>query len=385
MKKREGLKVLLIEDTLSHAERIKRELRNIGSAPGDVVHVTTGERGLEALQGGDFDLVLLDYSLPTIDGLEVLKRMRKMELDVPVVMITGHDSERVAAEAMRLGAHDSISEFDLLRPRQAAALLGVTYQTIKNYIHSGMLKAYKTPGGHHRIRRGDIIKLGFLKDGPPKEGSVEDNHELYQVYINIIGALTEALDSRDGVASGHSRRVASYVAILADNMGISGKEQKEIELAALLHDVGKVLISEQILSKPGRLTDQDHYVMRQHPEMGERILNQVEFLKGTKLHIRHHHEQFDGRGHPDGLSGEGIPLGARMIAVAEAFDCITSDCTFQPKRSIEDAINEIQKHAGTQFDPRIVGIFMDKVVSKLHDGDLDQLQGNHPFREVGRD
>ena len=159
----------------------------------------------------------------------------------------------------------------------------------------------------------------------------------------------------------------------------------EIKLAALLHDVGKVYISEQILSMPGKLTDQEHYLMRQHPEMGERILDQVEFLKGAKLHIRHHHERFDGRGHPDGLSGEDIPLGARMIAVAEAFDCITSDCTFQPKRSIEDAIDEVQKHAGTQFDPRIVGIFVESVVSKLRDGDLEQIPETHPLREGGRD
>ncbi len=366
MKKEKGLQVLLIEDDLSHAELIRRELKRVGSGSKDVVHTTTGERGLEVLQEEAFDLVLLDYSLPAMDGLDVLKRMKEMDLDIPVVMITGQGSEQVATQAMRLGAHDYILKSDLFSPKQAAALLGVTYQTIKNYIYQGRLKTHKTPGGHHRIRREDIIQLGFLEDGPSREEMAESYKKLYEGYMETLRALTDAIDARDGIESGHSRRVADYVASLAKIMGISGEEQEAIKSAALLHDVGTVLIGEQILSKPGRLTDQEYYFVQQHPEMGQRVIAGVEFLKGTRPHIRHHHERFDGKGYPDGLSGEKIPLGARMISVTEAFDCITCDCTFQPKRGQREAMDEIERHAGTQFDPEIARIFLEIIGEVVH-------------------
>ncbi|UCD70987.1 MAG: response regulator [Syntrophobacterales bacterium] len=371
MKKKRGVKVLLIEDDLSHAELIKRELKRAGSGSKDVVHATSGERGLEVLKEKPFDLVLLDYSLPAMDGLDVLKTMREMDLDIPVVMITGHGSEKVAAQAMRLGAHDYILKSDLFSPKQAAALLGVTYQTVKNYIYRGRLKTHRTPGGHHRIRREDIMRLGFLEEGPSREEMAESYDRLYQGYMGTLGALTGAMDARDGIDSGHSRRVANLVASLMEIMGISHEEGERIKWAALLHDIGKVLISDHILSKPGKLTDQEYYIIRQHPEMGERIVGGVEFLKEIKLYIRHHHERFDGKGYPDGLLGEEIPLGARVIALVEAFDCITSDCTFQRARSLEEAIDEIEKHAGTQFDPEIVRVFSGEFVSKLRDRVID--------------
>lgn len=383
MENKRGARVLLIEDDLLHAELITKELKREGSDIKDMVHVTSGERGLEVLQEEAFDLVLLDYSLPVMDGLDVLKKMREMDLDIPVVMISGRGGERVAAEAMRLGAHDYISKSDLFSPKQAAALLGVTYQTIKNYIYKGTLKTQRTPGGHHRIRREDVMKLGFLDDGPSREEMVESYDKLYQGYMRTLEALTGALDARDGIDSGHSRRVANLVASLAETMGVSHEERERIKLAAHLHDVGKVLISDQILGKPGKLTDQEYYFIRQHPEMGEGIVDGVEFLKEIKLHIRHHHERFDGKGYPDGLSGEEIPLGARMIAIAEAYDCITSDCTFQPKKDLKDATEEIEREAGTQFEPEIVRIFVGEIVSTLRDGDISPPYKNLPLIPLG--
>jgi len=284
--------------------------------------------------------------------VDVLKRVRETNLDIPVFLITGQESVRVAVKAMELGSYDYILKSDLLSPKQAAAMLGVTYQTIQNYIYTGRLKSYKTPGGRHRIRREDIMSLGFLEERPTRR-------ELYRIYIETLGAFTDALDARNGIASGHSRRVGHYVVALTEKMGISGEEQESIKLAALLHDVGKVFIGDRTLSKPGKLTDQERYLIRQHPEMGERLVSGVEFLKGRKSLIRYHHERFDGKGYPDGLSGEEIPLGARMISLAESFDCITSDCTYRHAKSLGEAIDEVEICAGTQFDPEIVGVFLE--------------------------
>ena len=273
---------------------------------------------------------------------------------------------------------------DIVNVRQAAEILGVSTQTVKNYIHRGKLRSYRTPGGHYRIRHEDLATLGFLDLRPSRKELVENYNDLYDSYIDTLRCLTSALDARDGISTGHSRRVQNYVASLAEVMGISREEQETIKLAALLHDVGKVLVSEGILSKPGKLTDQEYYLIRQHPEMGEKIVSEITFLETARLPIRHHHERFDGKGYPDGLPGEEIPLGARMISVAEAFDCITCECAFQRRRGLDEAANELERHAGTQFDPDIVKIFLEKVVSKLRERDMEQSGDSYFFHNRGR-
>jgi excisionase family DNA binding protein/putative nucleotidyltransferase with HDIG domain len=306
--------------------------------------------------------------------------------------LTAHEGEvpdQNAAEIATKRIKDTVSppassNSELLTVTQAAPLLGVTPQTVKNYIYKGRLKTYKTPGGHHRIRREDLVKLGILEGGHSMEEMAKNYNELHHEYIKTLTALTGAFDARDGIISGHSRRVFLYVAFLADSMGIPEKQQEEIKLGALLHDIGKVFISEHILSKPGRLTDQEHYFIRQHPEMGERIVSDVEFLQRVKPLIRHHHERFDGKGYPDGLSGEEIPLGARMIALAEAFDCITSDCTFQLKKGLDEAAHEIERQAGTQFDPVLVRIFLKEVVSIIRERDTDRSKDTYSFHDGGK-
>lgn len=258
---------------------------------------------------------------------------------------------------------ESISQHptDLIKTKQAARLLGVTVQTVKNYIYSGKLKSHKTLGGHHRIMVSDIHDLASARRHPSRTELARQYDQLYRGYIDTIGAVLNALDARDGIASGHSRRVANYASAIGRAMEFPPESQRTLELAALLHDVGKIMISEQILGKPGKLTDQETYIIQQHPEMGERIVGQVEFLRETKAFIRHHHERFDGLGYPDGLSGERIPLEARIIFIAEVFDTIRSNSSYQKIRSLKEAIAEMERGAGTQFDPQILNIFIGNV------------------------
>ncbi len=252
---------------------------------------------------------------------------------------------------------------DLVSAREAAKILGVTVQTIKNYIYRGKMRSYKTPGGHHRILREDIMNFGPLDDRPSRDEMMESYSELYHGYIDTLQALTNALDARDGIVCGHSKRVADYASSIARTLGFSQEEIRSIELAGLLHDVGKIMISEHILGKPGKLTDQEFYQIQQHPLMGERIVEKVNVLRETGRFIRHHHERFDGTGYPDGLAREEIPLQARILFLAEVFDCVRSDSSFHQGLSLDRSIDVITRESVTQFDPEILGVFLNSLDS----------------------
>jgi putative nucleotidyltransferase with HDIG domain/excisionase family DNA binding protein len=271
---------------------------------------------------------------------------------------------------------NSISQHptDLIKTKQAAHLLGVTVQTIKNYIYTGKLKSHKTLGGHHRIMISDLRELASLQSHFSREEVAQQYDQLYRAYIDTIVALLNALDARDGIASGHSRRVACYACAIGKAMEFPPESQTTLELAALLHDVGKIMISEQILGKPGKLTDQETYIIRQHSEMGERIVGEVEFLRETKPFIRHHHERFDGLGYPDGLSGESIPLGARIIFIAEAFDSLRSESAYHQSRDLQETIEEMERSGGTQFDPHI----LDTLIKSVRKGSINGLGTQEP-------
>ena len=260
-----------------------------------------------------------------------------------------------------------ISTKEILNTREAAALLKVTTQTIKNYIYSGKLQAIKTPGGHHRIRRSDLKSLGFIVDESRSQQNFSMD-ELWSAYSNLMSAFVstveafiKALDMRDIVSAGHSLRVAELACTLGKAQGLHERDLQDLRLAALLHDVGKVGISEAILGKPGRLTDQEFFLVKKHPEIGEKIVSTVDSLRMVAPVIRHHHERFDGRGYPDEIAGHDIELNSRIIAVADAYDFLRSDLSFRKAYSVEESVQEIKRSSGTQFDPEIVSNFIDNV------------------------
>ncbi len=261
-----------------------------------------------------------------------------------------------------------ITTKEILNTREAAALLKVTTQTIKNYIYSGKLNAIKTPGGHHRIRRMDLKSLGFVVDDGNSVQQDLSMDDLWSAYNNLMScfvatveAFIKALDTRDIVSAGHSARVSNLACTVGNRMGMNEQQLQDLKLGGLLHDVGKIGISEAILGKPGRLTDQEFFLVKKHPEIGAQIVSSVDTLKKVAPIVRHHHERFDGKGYPDEVGGSEIELDARIIHIADSYDFLRSDLSFRSAYSVEESLQEIKNGAGSQFDPEVVNLFVDSI------------------------
>lgn len=190
--------------------------------------------------------------------------------------------------------------------------------------------------------------------------------DMRQVHIETVRALTSAIDASDPFTRGHSDRVLKYATAIAREVGISERQVEAIQYASLLHDIGKIGIQHDVLLKPGALTDEEWEEMKSHPETGARIVADLHFLKGAHQVVKHHHERYDGRGYPEGLRGEEIPLEARIVNVADALDAMLSDRPYRRALSISVATSELRNGAGTQFDPLVV----ESLLRAIDSGDL---------------
>ena len=182
--------------------------------------------------------------------------------------------------------------------------------------------------------------------------------DLQQSFVATVQALAAAIDAKDSYTAGHSSRVTEYSVMIAEELELDASEVRRCRLSGLLHDIGKIGILDAVLSKPDKLTDEEFMIMKSHPTIGAAIITPIPQLREMVEGVRHHHERFDGRGYPDGLAGEQIPLMGRIIGVADAFDAMTSDRVYRPRLSDETALAELKKHSGTQFDPNAVKAFL---------------------------
>lgn len=199
--------------------------------------------------------------------------------------------------------------------------------------------------------------------------TVNDLHE-------IVNALAAALDAKSSCMCGHSERVAEISLLLAKRLELSSDEQERIHIGAHLHDIGKIGIPDAILNKPGRLTESEYMNIRKHPEIGSNIIRKIKVFQPVVDIVRHHHERYDGKGYPDGLSGQEISLGARIVSVADAFDAMTSMRAYRPTITLNDAVNEMRRCRGSQFDPEIADVLIDMVYKKeLPDFSYELTQG----------
>jgi putative nucleotidyltransferase with HDIG domain len=331
----------------------------------------SGAEGLALLKrDSDFQLVLSDLMMPQLDGTGLLEGIRRERLEMPVVMVTAVHDISVALAAIRNGAYDY-----LLKPFEREQLLAVVRRAVES----------------HRLKVENLLyqsSLESLVERRTKELR-ETISQLEASYDVTLEALGDALDLKDAETEGHSKRVTAYAIEIGRAIGLSPENIRSLARGAFMHDIGKMAIPDAILLKPDRLTAEETRLIREHSYLGFRMLRKIPYLMDAAEIVHAHQERWDGSGYPRGLKGEEIPLGARIFAIADTMDAITSDRPYRPARSMEVARQEIEAWSGRQFDPSIVKVFLamppaiwDELRTKIRDeetyaGYAEQIAGSN--------
>ena len=327
-------RILIVDDETE----ITEILADLLSTDYDCSRAGSAEEALTRLREDEFQLVISDITMPGMSGLDMIPHVKELAPDTVVVMISGMQTVESAIGALRLGAFDYLMKpFDL---RQVEAV-------VKRALEYHDLVVAKQRYENH---------LEELVEQRTAELDRALN-SLEGAYRSTLKALTAALETRDSETHGHSERVVSYSLRLGREYGLNSAEMKALEFGSLLHDIGKIGVPDSILRKPAKLTEEEWVRMREHPLHGQQILRGIEFLQGAARVVAQHHEKWDGTGYPLGLRSEEIDICARIFAVADAFDAITSDRVYRRGKPYEAAAQELDDWAGRQFDPKVVKAF----------------------------
>jgi putative nucleotidyltransferase with HDIG domain len=339
---RRPARVLVVDDESPVRSMIGATLRRQGY---EVEQAVSGSQALEMLTQGPYDLVLTDIVMQDGNGIALLERIHADQPQLPVVMVSAIHDISVAIDSMRRGAYDY-----LLKPFEREHLVATVQRALDH--RQALQESHNYKQNLEQVVR---ARTEMLRQ------AMEDLEHSYDVTLEALG---DALDLKDSETEGHSKRVTAYTIALARAMGISPVDIKIIARGAFLHDIGKMAIPDEILRKPGKLTSDEEQIMRDHCTRGYHILRKIPFLSEAAAIVYTHQEHFDGNGYPSKLRGNEIPIGARIFAVADAMDAITSDRPYRKARSFDEARQEILRCSGTQFDPNVVEVFL-KIPNEL--------------------
>lgn len=319
---------------------------------------TDGKEALWKAFMKDFDLVLMDIKMPGLSGMEALPQMVTDHPDTSVVMITAVAEAGTAVEAMKLGAYDYLTKpFDLddlsmrvsrALERRRLVLENREYQRrLEERLQhqAGQMQDYYQKAAEAQSREQVAIE---------KLGSNSQQDYLEEAYLKMARSLALMAEAHEPYARGHAERVSLRAGEMAVQLRCSADVVKQIKLAATVHDIGKVVIPDQILFKPGLLTPAEYSEVKRHPLAAVEILHHVEYFKDIIPLIESHHEWYNGKGYPRKLKSEEIPLGARILSVADAYDAMTCPRPYRARLSNEEAVQSLKKGAAAQWDPRIV-------------------------------
>ncbi len=333
-------RVVVVDDDaiiLKHANMILTE------AGFKVTCLKSGKLLLDYIAVNPVDMLLLDIRMPEMDGFETICALRELESGnskeaTPVIFLTANEDADSEAKGLSLGAMDFIR-----KPFSSEAL---------------------------KIRVRNLLDLIRLQRELNREVA-RKTAELESLSLHVVHTLAKTIDAKDAYTNGHSERVADYSREIAKRYGYDEKRQEEIYMMGLLHDVGKIGVPDTVINKPGKLSDEEYEMIKKHPEKGAEILTTITEMPKLVTGARWHHERVDGRGYPDGLRGDEIPEEARIIAVADAYDAMTSHRSYRDIIPQDHVKSEIEKGMGFQFDERFARIMLQMIAEdteyKMHE------------------
>jgi putative two-component system response regulator len=330
MKMAEKQPVILIVDDEAVVRRVL--LEKVGAAGYRCEQASSADEALAKIRSTAVQLAILDVKMPGRSGIELLTEIKAAHPDIAVIMATAVIDISTAIECLKQGAYDYITKpFNL-----DEVVLSI-----------------------ERALEKKRLELEIRDYQLHLEQKVEEQaRKIRAAFLNAITSLAYALEAKDKYTSGHSQRVAGISVAIAAELGLSRPEIEKIRLAGLIHDIGKIGVREAVLNKPGKVSAEEYQHILSHSDIGEHILTPIVEDDAILKAVRHHHERYDGTGYPDRLSGEEIPLAARILAVADTYDAIISGRPYRAAESIQTACDEIRHHRGGQFDPEVVDAFL---------------------------
>lgn len=313
--------ILIVDDEINNLQLLKRTFRGKYR----ILTASNGLEGLETLKENleNICLIVSDHKMPVMEGTKFLEEANLIAPDVIKILLTGFSDIEIITDAVN-----------------------------KCNLFQYMLKPFNPDELQTVVRNGlDKFDLASSKSLILKD--------LKELFYKTIKSIASALDAKDPYTHGHSMRVTLYSIILAKEFNMNEIELERIETAGLLHDIGKIAIPQSILCKPDKLTDDEFVIMKSHPANSEKLIASIKKLHEVSPGVKHHHERWDGRGYPDRLMGEDIPFAARIIAIADTYDAMTSTRSYRKALDHDIAIAEIEKCAGSQFDPVLAKKFVE--------------------------
>lgn len=317
-------KILIIDDEKDFCVLTSLNLQSRGNF--EVQYALTGQKGIELVGSFNPDLIFLDIGLRELSGLTIIKEIFAINKNIKIIILSGAGTHTDVQEALRLGASDFI-----------AKPCGVNRLT-------GLIKKH----------------LDFQRKGSGKaSGSApEAQYFTKELLLEILASLVCLTEAKSRYLKGHSQNVEKLSIKIGKEMGLDSNEMEILEYSAIIHDLGKIGVKDAILDKKGKLTEAEWKDIKKHPIIGSAIISRIRLLRLEEPIVKHHHEHFDGTGYPCRLKGADIPLAARIIAIADAYDAMVCSRPYRHKMTQEEAVDEINRNSGTQFDPDMVKSFL---------------------------
>ncbi len=369
--------ILVVDD-----ERGPREsLRMILAPSFRVLGASSAVDALALLRAEPVDIVTVDLNMPGMCGQDLMRRVHEEFPETETIVITGCATVESAAESVRMGICDYLEKpFDVVKVG-AAVSRAIARRRARTGLRSFLEELGSVVGRDQdatailaeversQKMRGRLSRL--LGERGQAKAPSKDADALRTA--DFLETLAETIETKGGYMRGHARRVSFYAGLLAERAGVHGKEQEQLRLAAFLHDLGKVGIPSELLTRAGGLDPHERRIIEQHPVLGARLVRPLLLQSDLTLAIQHHHEWWDGTGYPDGLSGNDIPYAARIVAIADAFDAMSSDRPYRRALRRDVVLAELKRFAGVQFDPNLAKEFASIVESSPEDVDVTLL------------